>query len=178
MRKIIDPVDEEITFSSDEIIVSKTDLKGRILYANDTFCRVAEMSTEDVIGQPHSIIRHPDMPRSVFKLLWDTIASGREVFAFVKNMSATGRYYWVIAHVTPTSGAGGSVTGYTSHRRAPDPASIKPVSALYRDLLGVESAAADRKEGLVAGMQALEQFLNKRDMDYDRFVWSLGGQHV
>lgn len=178
MKKVIDPVDEEICFSSDELIVSKTDPRGRILYANDVFCRVAEMSTADVIGQPHSIIRHPDMPRSVFKLMWETIGAGREIFAFVKNMSATGKFYWVIAHVTPTFDVAGSITGYHSNRRAPDRGAVDRISALYRELRRTEAAASGSKDGLAAGMAALQQHLEGQGMGYDHFVWTVGGGHV
>ena len=98
----IRPTAVERTFKEDEIIVSKTDLKGIITYANRTFLEVAMYSEDEVLGQPHSLIRHPDMPRCVFKLLWDTIQGGEEIFAYVKNMAKNGDYYWVFAHVTPT----------------------------------------------------------------------------
>jgi len=102
MRTIVEPTNTEIFFEEDDIIVSKTDLKGRITYANQTFCRIAGYSEAELLGQPHSIIRHPDMPRAVFKLLWDTLVEGREIFAYVKNMAKNGIYYWVFAHVTPS----------------------------------------------------------------------------
>lgn len=114
------PVDEEVHFGEEEFIVSKTDIKGRLTYANEVFCRVSEMKTEEVIGQPHSLIRHPDMPRSIFKLLWDSIEAGSEVFAYVKNMSKTGKFYWVLAHVTPSLDGNGEVNGYHSNRRVPN----------------------------------------------------------
>ncbi len=98
----IQPTGIERTFKEDEIIVSKTDLKGIITYANRTFLDVALYREDEVLGMPHSIIRHPDMPRCVFKLLWDTIEEGNEIIAYVKNMAKNGDFYWVFAHVTPT----------------------------------------------------------------------------
>jgi len=169
----VTPVDEEITFSSNDIIVSKTDLKGRIVYANDVFCRVAEMTTGDVIGQPHSIIRHPDMPRAVFKLLWDQISSGREILAYVKNMSATGKYYWVLAHVTPTRGADGSITGYHSNRRVPPKRGLEAIKPLYAELLDIERAHKNGQEALAASTAHLEAALAKAGEDYDSFIWSV-----
>ena len=80
----IRPTGVETTISDNEIIVSKTDTRGIIQYANDVFMRVAKYDESEVIGQPHNMIRHPDMPRTIFKLLWDTIASGQEIFAYVK----------------------------------------------------------------------------------------------
>ena len=101
-RPTVAPTGRERVFGEDEIIVSKTDLQGRITYANSVFLRVAGYAEEDVLGQPHSMIRHPGMPRAVFKLLWETIAGGREIFAYVKNLARDGDHYWVFAHVTPS----------------------------------------------------------------------------
>src|SRR5580704_8741733 len=92
------PTGRERTFPEDEIIASKTDVKGVITYANRTFMEVSLYSEEELLGQPHSIVRHPDMPRCVFKLLWDTIQKGDEIFAYVKNMCKNGDFYWVFAH--------------------------------------------------------------------------------
>ena len=84
----------EVFFDDDEIIVSKTDLTGKITYANDMFLRIAGYKEVEVLGQPHSLIRHPDMPRSIFKLLWDTISAGGEIFAYVMNRCKNGDHYW------------------------------------------------------------------------------------
>lgn len=111
---------QHVRFSPDDIIVSKTDLKGVITYANHTFCEVSGFKESDIIGQPHSIIRHENMPRCVFKLLWDYIASGREIFAYVVNRTIDNNYYWVLAHVTPSFDKAGHVVGYHSNRRSPD----------------------------------------------------------
>ncbi|HMO11052.1 MAG TPA: PAS domain-containing protein, partial [Actinotalea sp.] len=110
------PTGVERTFGADEIIVSKTDPKGRITYANQVFLRVSGYREDEVVGQPHSIVRHPDMPRAVFALLWETIQAGREIFAYINNLAADGAHYWVFAHVT-TSRAGGALVGYHSNRR-------------------------------------------------------------
>ncbi|WP_169543613.1 PAS domain-containing protein [Sneathiella aquimaris] len=169
----ITPVDTEIKFSPDEIIVSKTDLKGRITYANDVFCRVAEMKTADVIGKPHNIIRHPDMPRSVFKLLWETLHQEKEIFAYVKNMSATGKFYWVIAHVTPSWNAEGAVIGYHSNRRAPDTAMVREISKLYADALAEENKHTNPKAAADAGYEFLNAKVQAAAENYDEFVWKM-----
>lgn len=167
------PSGRESPFETEEIIVSKTDLKGRLTYANDVFLRVARMTEVEVIGAPHSIIRHPDMPRAVFKLLWDRIQSGQELFAYVINMANNGDHYWVFAHVTPTRGADGQVTGFHSNRRKPDSSQVTRVSALYRDLLAEERRHADRKAGLAKSTEMLEAVLNKEEKSYDQFVFSI-----
>ena len=107
----------ERTFGDDEIIVSKTDTKGRITYANRVFQQVAGYTEDELLGKAHSIVRHPDMPRCVFKFLWDTIGAGNEVFAYVLNKAKNGDHYWVFAHVTPTFDDHGRIISYHSNRR-------------------------------------------------------------
>jgi len=173
-KSAVIPVDTEIEFGRDEIIVSKTDSTGRILYANDVFCRVAEMDTREMIGQPHSIIRHPDMPRAVFKLLWDHIQAGEEIFAYVKNMSKTGKYYWVIAHVTPTTDAAGKVLGYHANLRCPSRKGIADIEPLYNKLLAEEQRHQDPGEGLAASCATLEEAWRSEAGSYDEFIWTTG----
>ena len=101
-KRQITPTAQEIVMDHNEIIVSKTDLKGRITYGNTTFLKYAGFAESELIGTQHNIIRHPDMPRGVFKLFWDTLQRGDEIFAFVKNISMDGSFYWVLANVTPS----------------------------------------------------------------------------
>ena len=104
-------------FEEEEIIVSKTDLKGRITYANDVFVRISQYPLRELMGAPHSLIRHPNMPRCVFKLLWDTIEAKKEIFAYVLNLAKSGDHYWVFAHVTPSFDGNNNIIGYHSSRR-------------------------------------------------------------
>ena len=108
MRPSVRPTGIERFFEEDEIIVSKTDPKGVITYANRVFLRIAQYEEEEILGAAHNIIRHPDMPQCIFDLLWKTIASGQEIFAYVKNMAKNGDHYWVFAHVTPTFDSAGT----------------------------------------------------------------------
>ena len=167
------PTKTERQFGEDEIIVSKTDLKGRITYANDVFCRVGQYTEHELVGQPHSILRHPDMPRCVFQLLWQEIAAGREIFAYVKNMAKSGDFYWVFAHVTPNFDQAGHITGYHSSRRRPDRAALDKVIPLYQALLAEEARQPDRKLGQAAGFAMLQAQLAQLGMPYDEFVFSL-----
>jgi PAS domain S-box-containing protein len=169
----IRPTGVERFFREDEIIVSKTDLKGIITYANRTFLEIALYSEKEVLGRPHSIIRHPDMPRCVFKLLWDTIMAGDEIFAYVKNMSKNGDHYWVFAHVTPTFNGEGEITGFHSNRRRPDLRQVKIVNALYRKLKEEEDRHSDWKRGMAAATQLLLQAAESKKMEYDEFVFSI-----
>jgi PAS domain S-box-containing protein len=169
----VQPTGRESPFRDDEIIVSKTDLKGRITYANDVFLRVSHYSARDIIGQPHSIIRHPDMPRTVFKLLWDTIEAKGEIFAYVLNMASNGDHYWVLAHVTPSFDASGNVVGYHSNRRKPDDDKIARIAPIYQALLAEETKVANGKEGLANGYQSLMSHLASTGLAYDEFVLTL-----
>lgn len=169
----VQPTNVERGFDEDEIIVSKTDEKGRITYANDVFKRVALYSDDEVLGEPHSLVRHPDMPRCVFKLLWDTLQAGNEIFAYVKNMAKNGDHYWVFAHVTPSFDSGGKVIGFHSNRRVPRPEAIAKVEPLYRTLLAEEERHSDRKAGMQAAFNTLVGLLEEQGIGYDEFVFSL-----
>lgn len=161
----------ESPFHRDEIIVSKTDPRGVITYANRVFLRVSGYAEAELLGKPHNLIRHPDMPRCVFRLLWDTIRAGDEVFAYVLNRAKNGDHYWVLAHVTPTLGPSGEVVGYHSNRRAPAKGAVARVAPLYRQLLAAETGGGEA--GVRAGAQALADTLAAAGVSYPAFVWSV-----
>ena len=160
-------------FDAGEVIVSKTDLKGRITYANRVFQRIAGYSEDELLGAPHSIVRHPDMPRCVFKLLWDTLAAEKEIFAYVVNRARNGDHYWVFAHVTPSYDDQGRVVAYHSSRRVPERSAIDKVVPLYRTLLDIEESHADRKQGMEAAFNTVVKLLTEKGIGYDEFVFSL-----
>lgn len=161
-------------FDDDEIIVSKTDLKGRIIYANDVFLRMADCTEKEALGQPHSFIRHPDMPRTIFWLLWETIQSGREIFAYVMNRSTNGDHYWVIAHVTPSRDATGNIIGYHSNRRVPDRKILEStIMPLYKDLRAAEDDSSNRKSGMESGISMVTNLLQEKGLEYDEYVATL-----
>lgn len=169
----IKPTGRERGFDANEIIVSKTDLKGRITYANDVFLRMSSYAEVDLIGKPHNIIRHPDMPACVFKLLWDTISAGREIFAYVLNLARDGDAYWVHAHVTPTYDGAGALIGYHSNRRTPTPEAVAKIKPIYAALLAEERKHENKKEGIAAGQWKLNAMLADAGQTYDELVWSL-----
>lgn len=127
------PIDEPRYFAPQELFFSLTDDKGRIRYGNQVFTRVAGYSEEELLGQPHNIIRHPDVPRSVFRLLWDYLEAGKTIAAYVKNLAADGRYYWVLAAVTPCR------DGYLSVRLNPSSPLFEAAQQAYADTLKVET---------------------------------------
>ena len=165
----------ERTFDDDEIIVSKTDLKGRMTYVNDVFLRLADYTEAECIGEPHSKIRNPEMPRCIFKLLWDTIEAKKEIFAYVVNRSANGDHYWVLAHVTPSYDVAGNHVGYHSNRRTPNRTVLNDtIIPLYKALLAEEKRHANSKEGMAASFKMVTDLLAEKGMGYDELIFSLG----
>lgn len=171
LRDIV-PTDKEIVMREDDFIVSKTDLKGRITYGNKTFIEFSGFEEKEILGIQHNVIRHPDMPRAVFKLLWQSIQDGKEIFAYVKNICKDGSFYWVIANITPSVDASGQVLGYYSVRRKPNPRAITVISDLYRRMLEEERKAGAR-DAIAASTQLLDKFLGEKDMNYEQFVLSV-----
>lgn len=144
------PTQSESPFGFDELFFSTTDERGVIRFGNDVFIRVSGYPKEVLKGAPHSIIRHPDMPRAVFKLLWDTLHAGSPIAAYVKNMSANGNYYWVFAFVFPIE------DGYISIRQKPSTALFQAAQALYPLALEVEE-----KEGMEGSIPFLLDQIKK-----------------
>lgn len=164
----------ELTFGEDEIIVSKTDLKGHITYANRVFLKLAGYPLDQLLGAPHCLIRHPHMPRSVFKLLWDTVQSGNEIFAYVINRSANGDHYWVFAHVTPSYDMQGRMVGFHSNRRVANKRIVEgTIIPLYDMLRAEEARHTNPKEAAEAGVALLNRILNDKGVRYDEFIFSL-----
>lgn len=172
------PTGIERTFKDDEIIVSKTDTRGMLTYVNELFVEISGYAEADLLGKPHNIIRHPDMPRGVFKLLWDTIATGSELFAYIVNLSADGGHYWVLAHVTPTFGRGGDIVGYHSNRRTAPRVALERIKPIYDALLAEERRHDHAPTAIAASSALLAQTLADAGMTYDEFVWSLDAEQV
>lgn len=158
----------ELLLKDDDMIVSKTDIKGKITYGNQIFIKYSGFSEEELLGKPHNIIRHQDMPKCVFKLLWDRIQNGKEILAYVVNQAKNGDYYWVLANVTPSFDTNGAIIGYYSVRRKPKQEAVKTIKLIYKALLDAEKSA-----GIHAGTQLLEKTLASKGMTYDAFVLSL-----
>src|SRR3954447_18044709 len=146
---------------------------GVITYANDVFLRVSAYPAAEVIGQPHNLIRHPDMPRAVFKLLWDTLAERREVFAYIDNLAADGANYWVLAHMTPSYGSNGAVVGYHSSRRRPSRGALDRVRPLYERLLAEERKHPNARAAVEASGRLLQELVAEQAVSYEEFIWSI-----
>jgi len=171
-RKDVVPTNHERQMREDEFIVSKTDLTGRIVYGNEIFIEFSGYSEQELLGSQQNIIRHPDMPRMVFKLLWDHLTANKEIFAFVKNMSKDGGFYWVFAQINLMRGNDGKKCGYTSVRRMPNPKAIPIVSDLYRTMLDAEKNAGS-KDAMAVSELVLNNTLKQKGVTYQEFVCGL-----
>lgn len=162
-------VNEEVTWNKNKTIVSKTDTFGTILYANDVFSEASEYSTLELIGEPHNIIRHPDMPKVAFKLLWEALKREENFHAIVKNLTKTGKYYWVITDFTIDKDESGNVTGYTARRKSVPQSVVDKIEPLYKTLLDIE-----KNKGEKVSEMYFNAYLNEEiGKSYEEFVVDL-----
>lgn len=159
---------QEIVFNERDFIVSKTDLKGIITYGNDLFVSISGYSESELIGTPHNILRHPQMPKIIFKVLWESIQVKKEIFAYVINQTKLKDYYWVFAHVTPSFDEQGNIIGYHSVRRKPSEQALEKIKPLYQQLLSVEKIG-----GVSSSAGVLQSYLESQGVDYDEFILSI-----
>lgn len=172
MKYKVAPTQQERVMREDDFIISKTDLKGRLTYCNRIFIEFSGFTERELLGSQHNIIRHPDMPRGVFKLLWDTVSKGDEIFAYVKNMSKDGGFYWVLANVTPNRDLQGNIEGYFSARRKPNKGAVSACTDLYRSMLDEETRAGPR-DACAASLAMVNNILTQKGLSYEQFVLSL-----
>jgi PAS domain S-box-containing protein len=172
MKNKIEPTQQERLMRDDDFIVSKTDLKGRITYGNRIFIEFSGYSEQELLGAQHNIIRHPDMPRGVFQFLWDTLGARKECFAYVKNMSKDGGFYWVFANVTPDVDSQGVPQGYFSVRRKPNRGAVSALSDVYKLMLDEERRAGPR-DACAASIGLLTNVLKQKGVSYDKFILSI-----
>lgn len=148
------PTDIEHEVTSIDLIVSKSDAEGVITYANPIFMKISGYTQGELLDQPHAILRHPDMPKVVFKYLWDNLKEGKQVLAFVKNLCKDGGFYWVLAQVRVAKNPDGSFRNYVSTRKRVTDAAKEAVGGLYANLLAIE-----KSDGVEASEKALMTFL-------------------
>ncbi|MBV0931955.1 PAS domain-containing protein [Marinobacterium weihaiense] len=172
---IITPRDNEHALQDDEFIVSKTNTQGIITYCNRTFMRISGFSEAELFGKPHNIIRHPDMPRGAFHLLWQRLKSGREFFGYVKNLCKDGSYYWVMANITPDINASGTLVGYYSVRRKPSAQAIRTITDIYQQMHAEEQRVGPQN-GPQASVDLLMETCRAQGFDYDHFIMHLDQQ--
>ena len=163
----------EVLMQDGDFIVSKTDTKGKITYCNRIFMQIAGYSEVELLGQPHNFIRHPDMPRAVFRLLWETIQQGDDFFGLVKNKTRNGGYYWTFANVTPSYDHHKKLLGYYSVRRKPERSSIEIISEIYQQMSLQETRHSNSKDAMDASMDILLHAIQKSGKEYNEFIIEL-----
>ncbi|SFV60608.1 SIGNAL-TRANSDUCTION SENSOR PROTEIN-PAS/PAC domain [hydrothermal vent metagenome] len=161
-----EPLDKEKVLDPKRYIVSKTDPKGIITYGNDYFVEISGYSEAELIGKPHNIIRHPDMPKIVFKLMWDRIKKGENIMAVVKNLAKDGSYYWVVTEfeskVDPLTG---EIISYTAFRKAASKDMIAMMEPIYKKLVEIETTS-----GMEESEAYLKDLLTQKGENYDEFI--------
>lgn len=168
-----EPKDEEIVLNPKRYIVSKTDAKGIIEYGNDYFVEISGYTEAELIGQPHNIIRHPDMPRVAFKLMWDRIKKGHNFTAIVKNLAKDGRYYWVVTDFEPKyDPISNEIISHTAFRKAAPKKAVQAIIPIYAKLREIEDSS-----GLEASEKYLRALLEDKKTTYDDFIKDVVGYH-
>lgn len=162
------PINEEIEWDKSKTIKSKTDEVGTITYVNSTFIEVSEYSKEELIGQPHNILRHPDMPKVVFKTLWENLKKGVNFHAIVKNMTKTGKYYWIVTNFDIFKNSSGTPTAFLGVRNSIPDAVVNEIAPLYEKLLEIE-----KDKGMEESEKYLDKFLEDKGGNYGSFVKSV-----
>ncbi|CAA6810989.1 MAG: SIGNAL-TRANSDUCTION SENSOR PROTEIN-PAS/PAC domain [uncultured Sulfurovum sp.] len=157
--------DEEISFSKRKFIVSKTDIKGKIIFTNKNFSEISGYSEAELVGEPHNILRHPDMPRAVFFLVWKTLLAGNPISGVIKNLAKDGRYYWVIADLEAKKDANGNIIALTAFRRAAPQDVVDKVEELYTTMVSIE-----KKHNMEKSLAYLEAYLEENNVNYHEFM--------
>ncbi len=173
MKANITPTQHERRLGPEDFIVSKTDKSGRITYANRIFMQICGYPEAELLGVQHNIIRHPDMPRGVFRFLWDTLKSGEEFSGFVKNLCADGGFYWVFANITPDYDENNQLLGYYSVRRMPPPSAIEIITPIYQEMLRIEKESSSRDAPYKSMDYLFDVVKQSGKKDYSSLVLSL-----
>jgi len=161
-------LDKEIKFSKKKFIVSKTDVEGNIVFVNQNFCDISGYKYEELMGESHSILRHPDMPQAIFYMMWKSLLGGMEVSAIIKNVAKSGEYYWVIADFSMQRDSYGKLETFSSFKRAAPEYVSRAIEPLYRGMI-----SAERKGGMEASLLFLETFLEEKGMSYNEYLEEL-----
>jgi PAS domain S-box-containing protein len=166
-----EPIDSEIVLDPKRYIVSKTDRKGVIEYGNEYFVEISGYKESELIGSPHNLIRHPDMPKVAFKLMWERILKGENFMAIVKNLAKDGRYYWVVTEFeSKRDPLTNEIISFTAFRKAAPRSAIEAIVPIYAKLVEIEKA-----KGMEASEKFLLGYLESNNTTYDEFVNKIVG---
>lgn len=164
----IKPTNVERELAADAFVVSMTDRNGNITYVNRTFLAISGFTEEELLGQPHNIVRDPAMPASIFKMLWQALGRGEEMALYIRSLGKDGSHHWGFSSLVPSHDGAGNVVGYYSVRRKAAPAGVSVIGDLYRVMRDAEA-----RGGIDAGMQVLDRVLAEKGQSYEEFVFGL-----
>ena len=171
LKKVLD---QEIELDPTRYIVSKTDSKGFITFGNIYFVKISGYSEQELIGSPHSIIRHPDMPKTIFKLMWSNIKEGKDFCGVIKNLVKDGRFYWTMTEFnSERDPKTDEIVSYTAYRKAPPRSAIETIEPIYKVMLEMEKSG-----GMESGLKFLNQILAQRRQNYDEFFNEITGKEI
>lgn len=162
---------EERKLNFTDLIVSKTDKKGMITYANPAFLKISGYQTKELCSQNHNIIRHPDMPRAIFSYMWQELEKGNHFYGFVKNLTKEGAFYWIFAYMVPDYDERGEVIGYHSERRSPNPKAIPDIVNLYNMMKQIEI-----KKDIDSAIEYMQSIVSNKAKDYNNYIYKLQNQ--
>ncbi|MBP4142868.1 PAS domain-containing protein [Flavobacterium sp. P4023] len=162
------PIDQPVKWDETQTIVSKADLFGSLEYVNETFASVSGYDESELIGQPHNIIRHPDMPKVIFKVLWDNISKRKKFHGVIKNLAKSGKYYWVITDFDYVVSDDAKILKYVARRKAVSPGVVKKVDELYKKLYKIEEVS-----GIEGSEKYLIGYLEDHNLDYVELITKL-----
>lgn len=162
------PIEKEIKLDPSRVIMSKTDPEGIIEYANDYFMEISGYEEYELMGQPHNIIRHPDMPEVVFKLLWERLHEGKNIHALFKNLTKDGSYYWVLTNFETKYNEEGQITSHYAHRKAAPSNAIYEIEKLYKIILSIE-----KKRSPIIAEKYFYSLIEESGKTYDEYILSL-----
>jgi len=161
-------INKEIVLDPTKTIMSKTDHKGVIEFANEYFMTISGYEEYELMGKPHNIIRHPDMPQVIFKKMWSRLKKGENIYALVKNLSKDGRYYWVVTNFETKYDANGKIISHYAKRKAAPSFAVNKITKLYKTLVSIE-----KTRGKEVAEKYFVGLLEERQMTYDQFILSI-----
>ena len=165
------PIEKEIVLDPKKVIMSKTDAKGVIEFANDYFMEICGYEEYELMGKPHNVIRHPDMPRVIYKILWERLHKGKNIHAVVKNLAKDGSYYWVVTNFETKYDDNGNIISHYSRRKAAPKHVVKTIEKLYKVLLSLEVDDRSMKKSL----NYFIGYFEEKYTTYDDFILDLIG---
>jgi PAS domain S-box-containing protein len=161
-------INKEAEFDKKRFILSKTDTTGHIISVNPYLYNISGYSEKELIGKQHNVLRHPDMPKAIFYLMWKYLLSGREITVVMKNLTKSGEYYWVVADLKPRFDKKGKIIALTSFQKFAIDDIVDGVEELYETMLRIEKI-----HGMEASVGYMEGFFEERKMTYDGFIYEL-----